>query len=127
MCHSEQKFALTDDTMIITEKEFKEFSSDPCSQEVIPESKGIKSFLDVYFKISYVNLFKKKIVCGTDEATRAIENVIVDLNSDECSKQVIEKGADIFLYVSFFMTALFVFESVFCCGLFQTLNQLLCN
>ncbi|KAL6177575.1 hypothetical protein ACLB2K_049101 [Fragaria x ananassa] len=55
-----------DDAMIITEKEFKEFSSDPCSQEVIPERKD-------------------------EEATRAIENVIVDLTSDECSKQVIEK------------------------------------
>ena len=55
MFYSEENFGLTDDVMMI-EKESVELTSHPCSQEVIPESNGIISFLyhlKVYFEVSY--------------------------------------------------------------------------
>lgn len=79
----------------IIEKESLELTSDPCSQEVIPEKKGIISFLPcqtVYFDLSWVILVRKEFVHWTDEVKMIIENVIVDLTSDPCSQVVFEKG-----------------------------------
>ncbi|KAM5571786.1 hypothetical protein ABKV19_012063 [Rosa sericea] len=75
-------------------KESVDLTSDPCSQEVIPERKGIMSFShcpNVYFDLYYVILFTEEFVHGTDKAGTIIENVIVDLTSDQCSQEVIEK------------------------------------